>query len=607
MIDRPRRRRALLAIAVLAVLGQAVAAGPVYAKSFSFPSVVVEAAVGTDGSLKIVESRTFRFSGPFSWASYRLPLRANQRMRDIGVAEDRGIYRQSDDQRPGTFWASRSGDTVEIRWYFQASDESRTFVISYVVDDVVAVYSDIAELYWKFVGTGWEQSSDEVRVNVKLPAAVPAEQIRVWGHGPLQGNATRTDGGATFMVRSLPPKTMVEGRVLFPREIVLAARLRSNDAALSRILKEEGAWADQANRRRMLFRLATYALYALPVLVVAAWLWLYLRFGREPVPASPEGYYRELPADYSPAELGVLWRFGSVQPADFSATVVDLARRGYLEVRTGTEKHLLSTDETYTLTRTAKEDGLRSFEKEALGILFEAYHRAGTQVKISRSQGLPAEAKLRMRRRYSGWSSMVSKAADAYGFFDQTSMRMRWVALLVGFLIAFGGWWAFVGLGLIGGSIGLAGAGLATIGSGIVMAAGSGAVRRRSQRGADDLRQWQGFRRFLLDFSEMPRQELPALTLWEQYLVYAVPLGVAQRVIEQLRKIYPAPELDATPGLRMWSGSGPGGGNALVTMSAFTSAIAAATSSATSSGSGSGGGFSGGGGGGGGGSGGSAG
>jgi uncharacterized membrane protein len=605
VIGRPGTRRAPFAIAVLAVLGLALGAGPLYAKSFSFPRVVIEAAVGTDGSLQIVETRTYRFSGAFLWASYRLPLPETQRMHSIAVADDRGAYRESGDEQPGTFTASRSGDTVEIRWHFRASDESRAFVISYVVDDVVTVHSDVAELYWKFIGTGWEQSTDDVRVTVRLPGAVPADQIRVWGHGPLQGNATRVDGGAVFALRGLPPKTMVEGRVLFPREVVAGARLRSTEPGLPRILKEEGDWADQANRRRALMRAAMYGMYALPVLAIAGWLWLYVRYGREPVPGPPEGYYRELPADYSPAELGVLWRFGSVQPADFSATVLDLARRGYLEVRTGTEKRLLSHDETYTLTRTAKEDGLRPFEREALGILFEAYHRAGTQIKISHSQGLPGDAKSRMRRRYPTWSSLVSKAADAYGFFDQTSMRMRWAALLLGFLLAFGGWWAFVGLGLIGGSTGLAAAGLATIGSGIVMAAGSGAVRRRSQRGADDLRQWQGFRRFLLDFSEMPRAELPALTLWEQYLVYAVPLGVAHRVIDQLRKIYPAAELEATPGLRMWSGSGPGGGNALGTIGAFTTAIAAATSSATSS-SGGGGGFSGGGGGGGGGSGGSA-
>ena len=143
--------------------------------------------------------------------------------------------------------------------------------------------------------------------------------------------------------------------------------------------------------------------------------------------------------------------------------------------------------------------------------------------------------------------------------------------------------------------------------SGMVLLAGSGAVRRRSQRGADDLGRWKGFRRFLRDFSEMPRAELPSLAIWEHYLVYAVPLGVADRVIDQLGRIYPAEELARSPGLRAWAGGrgGTHGGRPLASLGAFTTALAAATSSA-SSGSGRGGGFSGGGGGGGGGSGGSA-
>ena len=50
---------------------------------------------------------------------------------------------------------------------------------------------------------------------------------------------------------------------------------------------------------------------------------------------------------------------------------------------------------------------------------------------------------------------------------------------------------------------------------------------------------WQAFRRFLTDFSNMDRAELPQLILWEHYLVYAVVLGVATEVIKQLPFVYP--------------------------------------------------------------------
>lgn len=49
-------------------------------------------------------------------------------------------------------------------------------------------------------------------------------------------------------------------------------------------------------------------------------------------------YYRELPADYSPAEAGCLMRKGRLYPADFTATLLDLARRGHVSIEDrGTE------------------------------------------------------------------------------------------------------------------------------------------------------------------------------------------------------------------------------------------------------------------------------
>ncbi len=598
LTDHARR---LLAVLGLLIVLSLTLVSPAAAKSFLFTRVGIDATVGRDGSLRIVEARTYRFDGSFSWATYRLPLRGATGIHDIGVADERGRYPRSSSQQPGTFQVSRDADAVVIRFAFRAADESRTFTISYVLDDVVTAYDDVAELYWKFIGTGWDRPSQEVRVSVRLPGHLAADQIRVWGHGPLHGEAVRADGGAVLAVRNLPPSTMVEGRMVFPKEAVPDARVRRSGAALSRILAEEGAAAAQANRTRALQRILFGGVTLLPVLAIGLWVFLYLRYGREPRPTPPEGYYRELPADYTPAELGALWRFGSVQPADFVATVLDLIRRGYLKEETTTEQRFLHHDELYTLTRTDKADGLAPHESEALTILFGSGSIGGEQVTIDRRKGLPEKAKKRMAGRFSQWTHAVSAAAGGRGFFDPTSMAVRWVALGVGIVALAGGFWLAVMFGTGGAPASVTVGGIATAVAGLVITAGSGAVRRRSQRGADDLRRWQGFRRFLLDFSDMRQAELPALTLWEQYLVYAVPLGVADRVIAQLKKVYPVEDLARSPGLQSWvSTSGEGHGDPLGSLSGFTTAFASATSSATSP-SGGGGGFSGGGGGGGGG------
>lgn len=595
-------RRAVLAAGLLTVLLAAWFTIPTAeARSFVFARVEIDATVGPDGSLRIVEERTYRFDGSFSWASYRLPLTGASRIREIRIADERGPYAHDgqvaagQNPAPGRYVVSRDTDAVLIRWGFRAADESRTFVISYVLDDVVTVYSDVAELYWKFIGTGWDRPTEAVQVTVRLPGRVPAEQIRAWGHGPLHGDVRPVAGGAVLSVRGLPASTMVEGRVIFPPNVVPQARQRRAEAALQRILSEEGRWAAAANRARMAARTAQFGLLGLPIMVLGLWGWLYLRHGREPEPGYPQTYYRDLPGAYTPAELGVLWRFGGVKPDDFVATTLDLIRRGYLTVETAPGGWLLRPDTLYTISRTEKQNGLQPFEAGALAMLFGRPDAVGQAVTVSRRGGLPADVKTRVGHRFSSWAKAVKQAAEDEGFFDTTSMTISTGSFVAGFVVLFVGGWAavaletFVGIG-------------ATIVSALVLILGAGALRRRSQRGADDLRQWQGFRRFLLDFSEMPRTELPALALWEHYLVYAVPLGVAERVIQQLGRIYPAEQLARSPGLRMWSSTSGTGrvGSPLGAFAGFTTALAVATSSA-SSGSGRGGGFSGGGGGGGGG------
>lgn len=600
--------RLVLAGAALALLG--LVPVPAEAKSYVFSQVSIEATVGPDGSLSIVEARTFRFRGKFTWATYRLPLRGTTGARDIRVSDERGAYTPSAERGvdtpseppvPGTYQVTRDYDQVVIRWAFSAADESRTFTIAYVLDDVVTVYDDVAELVWKFVETGWDRPSEVVRVVVRLPGRPSADQIQVWVHGPLHGSARPTTGGAVLEIRDLPAATMVEGRIVFPREAVPQARVRRSEIALPRILQEERQWAEQANRERLRSRATVGGLFGLPVLTIGLWVLLYLRYGREPVPHAPEGYYRDLPAAYTPAELGVLWRFGSVQPADFVATVLDLVRRGFITVERGG-----ILEDTFTLTRTDKTVDLRPFEAEALGLLFGKGARPGKRIVVERRLGPPEEVKKRLSARFAAWARMLVREAEEHGFFDPASMRVRELALVLGLVLLVGGFLAAGGLGFVAFPWRLLG-GFATALGGGIMLAGSGALVRRSQRGADDLRRWQGFRRFLLDFSEMRGAELPSLTLWEHYLVYAVPLGVADRVIAQLRAIYPAAEIAQSPGVRVWTGGTMGGrgGDPLASLGAFTTVLTAATSSATSS-SGRGGGFSGGGGRGGGGSGGSA-
>jgi uncharacterized membrane protein len=55
----------------------------------------------------------------------------------------------------------------------------------------------------------------------------------------------------------------------------------------------------------------------------------------------------------------------------------------------------------------------------------------------------------------------------------------------------------------------------------------------------------RSFRRYLRDFSDLPNAPALAVVIWEQYLVFATALGVADEVERQVRALVPADSLAA--------------------------------------------------------------
>lgn len=51
--------------------------------------------------------------------------------------------------------------------------------------------------------------------------------------------------------------------------------------------------------------------------------------------------------------------------------------------------------------------------------------------------------------------------------------------------------------------------------------------------------EWLGLKRYMAEFSLMKEKEVPELVLWEKYLVYATVFGISEKVLKQLKVVYP--------------------------------------------------------------------
>lgn len=128
-------------------------------------------------------------------------------------------------------------------------------------------------------------------------------------------------------------------------------------------------------------------------------------------------------------------------------------------------------------------------------------------------------------------------------------------------------------------------------------------IKKRTKDGAEEFAKWSAFQRFLVDFGNFETRDLPEITLWDKYLVYAMALGCADKLGKMMKiKVQDFEALDSLDSFAFNSIALSSFGTIRSVVSSSVQQAYVVTSS-SSSGSGVGGGFSSGGGSGGGGSG----
>ncbi|MFA7575539.1 MAG: hypothetical protein WCY14_08615, partial [Arcobacteraceae bacterium] len=141
------------------------------------------------------------------------------------------------------------------------------------------------------------------------------------------------------------------------------------------------------------------------------------------------------------------------------------------------------------------------------------------------------------RHQYQQWQNTVKKEFQKYNYFGRSkeglttalkTLLLEITIFLILVIVAFFmkvPWMVLIPLLL---TIIFTGVGLVIYG---------GIIRKKTQEGINEHEKWSAFKRFLLHFSNMKDYEIPSLVIWEHYLVYAISLGIADKVISKLRVV----------------------------------------------------------------------
>lgn len=498
-------------------------------RSFYWDRFDVDITIHRDGSFDVVETQTIVFiGGPFRFGFRGIDGRLTEGITDIAVADDAGDYTAGFDETPRTFTVAREGQETVIRWYFEPlADETRTFVLRYRVLGGLRYYEKGDQLWWKAVYADRPYPVNASTVTVRVPAPATIQNVDTYF---TPADIAQLDPQTVRFVATerIPPQQEFEIRVEFTPGVVAGTAPAWQAAEDARAAQRE-AQAEFDRRWRPLINVVVGSLALMLIILAPAGLYLlwYLR-GRDAPATFVAEYLPEPPSAMPPGLVGTLMD-ERADMEDILATLIDLARRGYIrieeQVKTGAFG-LSSRDFVYTLLK-EPDESLREYERLLLKYLFN-------DKKERKLSDLRQKFYIHLPQIQNALYQEVEEA----GLFERNpeQVRNRWslygvLVLILAFVFSFG---AIALLVQYSNLVLLIPCGPALFVGGLLFLARF--MPRRTAAGAEEYARWRAFRTYLRrmeKYSDLAR----AGELFERYLPYAIAFGLERDYLRQWAQV----------------------------------------------------------------------
>ena len=546
------RKHAVIGLLMVCLTGLT----PALAKSYQLTTVEQDVYLQSNGTVRIVDTRTFDFQGHFSEAFLTIDPAQGGSVRFEGVTA-------LDGKTPARTRVSEN----TITWDATANNETRVFRIAYTLTGELQVARDAAQFD--------RQVLEPVHVpvgayTVRLHAPAPSpERYRVFVFtgqsriGSLEFDAPKQV--ATVRLSPVGENEFVRTRVLLAPQLFATRTIEADrfEAWLEEVRGETQGFreASRGTLERGGFAPPTAPIavwwLVLPWLGVAVLVWrawsVYWRYGREPGTPEVGRYAREPAEDIPPGAVPYVLTqsnpgLDAAGPA-VAATLLDFARRGFIELESHERPSFLGfgggEEVQYRLKHMPDPGKVTPFERELwLGLEW-----------ADNGDGVIRPSELRRyfeRHRYftRQWVSMPRTWYEStHGPLLDPNTRGRGLPFALGCFA----------LGLVGIALGLLvlmavsvwltvsvlTAALAVITVGVTVLF---AIRRWNPQALLNAKRWRAYRNFLTDFSQLEQAPPEHYKLWDYHFVYATALGVGQRYLRHVRRLMESrPESFATP------------------------------------------------------------
>lgn len=351
----------------LAVLGLSALVAPARAQEtgWTISDYNVKLQIRPDGVIDVKETITADFGIPKRGIFREIPIRYDVGMHQyalrfklLGVDDDEGHFRTTETTYHDNLIKLRIGDAD------RTLTGRQVYRIFYQVERAVLWEGEHSVLRWNATGTEWRVPIRHAEVVVTLPKPLDNGQLtyQVWtgayGSRNQDAKASHPD-----------PRTL---------RFVTTRTLGIGEGITVDIGMPADAVAKPSWLILLLGWLSDNLVYGLVPATLAACLGLWYARGRdEPGRGTIVVEYLP-PGDLAPAEIGTLID-ERVDLRDLTATIIDLAVRGYLTIREIKKEGWLTSSADYEFKKKKGPGDLKPFEKA----LYEKLFSSGDQVLLS--------------------------------------------------------------------------------------------------------------------------------------------------------------------------------------------------------------------------------
>ena len=503
-----------------------------FAASFRIEKLDIEANLQKDGSMVVSEAVTYDID-EINGVYFDIDAKGFGELQYIQVFEDdsTGGFKEVDSSN---YEVSVSDELYRIKLYSKNHNNRRTFKFVYKLPEAITVYDDVAQFNRKMVGQEWQQGINYITAKVIIPvsASYDNSNILVFGHGPLTGEVDKEGNTVVYKLNNYYPGDFLEAHILMEPEIFSEynkSKIVHKDMK-QKLLDMEAKLADEANAERdkairqqeminKVFEKPGLIFGVLSSIWGALMYYIHVIFKRKnKVKNSVGKYLRELPDNSSPALVGGFMT-NSINDNEILATIVDLVRRKVLTLE--------NSDKNSIIMLTGSTENLSAQEKAIVDIYINDFGD-GKSLDL-KSFGFFQKVPMSVARKFEKWRAMVQSEMNRKNLTYQ-GLGCLGVIFFAFFPMIF----TFAGLviGMITGNKMF----LLIVVMGIILFVSGAKARYPRKELAEAKDKWQAFKNFLSDYSQLEEAKITSVHLWEQYFVYAVALGVSEKVVKAYKK-----------------------------------------------------------------------